>query len=173
VREVGSIAEFGFIDPQVWYEHLPIDFFMRFENAGNTHLRPTGNLLIKDWMGRQVASIKVNEGFSSVLPMSIRRFQFGWHKMGVAEGISGIQNELRNFAIGKHTATLFLNYGRTTPQVISQERVFYVWPWRTMIAAAVLLLVLAAIWRIRSKMVAKRIIARYEETKRKEAAMKK
>ncbi len=173
VREVGAIAEFGFVDPQVWYDHLPIDFFLRFENSGNTHLRPSGNLFVEDWTGRQVASIKVNESFNGVLPMSIRRFQFGWQKRGFDTSDSGLEREWKNFAIGKHTATLVLNYGRATGQVVSEQRVFYVWPWRLMIVSGIVLLILAVLWVIRRKMFAKGVIARYEEAKRKEAALRK
>lgn len=171
VREVGSIAEFGFADPQVWYNHLPVDFFLRFENGGNTHLRPVGNLLIEDWMGRQVASIKVNEGFGSVLPLSIRRFTFGWQKTGFDDGMSGIEKEYRNFAIGKHTATLVLNYGRATNQVVTQTRTFYVWPWRLMIVGGAVLIALCLLMWWRRRSIERRAIKRYEEAKRKDKAM--
>jgi hypothetical protein len=166
VRELGSVAEFGFHNPEVWYEHLPVQFFMRFENIGNTHLRPTGDLLITDWMGRKVATVPVNEGKSGVLPMSIRRYQFGWQKAGSDGTEPGLVRELKNFAIGKHTATLVLTYGRTAPQAIMDERVFYVWPWRTMTAAGILVLLLLAALAWQQKRRARRIIARYEAAKR-------
>jgi len=147
VREVGRIAEFGFRDPQVWYNYLPVDFFLRFENAGNTHLRPTGNLFIENWYGRQVAALKVNESFGSVLPNSIRRFTFGWQNFDLDKGVSELLKEWRNFALGKYKATLVLNYGFSN-SVITDERVFYVWPWRLMtvfgvgVIAALILLTL-------------------------------
>lgn len=129
VREVGYIAEFGYQDPQPWYDHLPVDFFVRFENSGNTHLRPSGHLFIKNWYGKQVAALKVNEGFNSVLPNSIRRLLFGWQINEVPEDASELKKEWKNFALGRYTATLVMNYGSEN-KILTAERVFYVWPWR-------------------------------------------
>jgi hypothetical protein len=143
VREVGSIAEFGFSNPQVWFNHLPVDFFMRFENSGNVHLRPTGNLIIENWYGRDVANVKVNSEFRSVLPMSIRKFDFGWTKVdeNSLQTMSSLEKELKNFALGKYTARLVLNYGSTN-QVLTDVREFYVWPWRLLTIFGVGLLIL-------------------------------
>jgi hypothetical protein len=145
LREQASIAEFGFKEKKIWYNYLPVDFYLRFENSGNTHLRPTGNLFIKDWTGRQVASLKVNESFTSVLPLSIRRYEFGWQNVNAPEGASELWKEWHNFAFGKYTATLVLNYGGGN-QVLSEVREFTVWPWRllAMFGAAVLLVLLIA-----------------------------
>lgn len=164
VREVGSIAEFGFKDRRLWYNYLPVDFFVRFENAGNTHLRPTGNLFIKNMFGRQVAAIKVNEAFSSVLPLSIRRFNFGWQKAASAEGKSELWKELHNFAFGRYKATLVLNYGQMN-QVVVEEREFSVWPWRLMSVAAVSVLVLAFAGTLLLRAYNRSIIRKYESRK--------
>lgn len=161
VREVGSIAEFGFEDPQVWYNHLPAEFFLRFENSGNTHLRPAGNLLIYNWWGRQVASIEVNGAFKSVLPNSIRRYKFGWHKRGVDEGANPIWNELNNFAFGKYQAQLVLNYG-TSNQVVTAVREFTVWPWRVMSVFGVLVFILLILLWFMKRLYDKRLFKRYE-----------
>lgn len=172
VREIGSIHEFGFKDPKVWYNHLPIDFFMRFENAGNTHLRPTGNLIITDWMGRKVESIKVNDEFKSVLPMSIRRFEFGWRKGPLSDGMSNISKEWHNFGLGKYKAQLIINYGNMN-QVIVDEREFYVWPWRLMTAFGVGLLVLLILLTIMKHFYDKSVMRKYEKMQAKAKVKKK
>jgi hypothetical protein len=164
VTEIGALEEFGFLDPQVWYNHLPIDFFMRFENAGNTHLRPTGNLLIYDWMGRKVESIGLNEEYKSVLPMSIRRYEFGWHKGPYNEDMTGLQKEWYNFGLGKYKAQLLVNYGLNN-QVIVEEREFYVWPWRLMTIAGVGLLVLLILLTIFKVIYDRSLIKKYEQKK--------
>ena len=151
VRELGQIAEFGFVDPQVSYNYLPVDFFMRFENYGNSHLRPVGNLFITNWRGKQVASIEINNFIGSVLPQSIRRFTFGWQKSPVQDGWSELQKEWHNFAVGKHTATLVLNYGQDN-KIVTDVREFYVWPWRLLSiygVLAVLVIVLIVLWKRR------------------------
>lgn len=170
VTEVGSIAEFGYKNPQVWYNHLPVDFFLRFENSGNVHLRPTGNLFISNWYGRQVASINVNETFSSVLPRTIRRYEFGWSGEGVNADdktfLGGLKNEWNNFAFGKYRALLVLNYGIEN-KVIADEREFTVWPWRLMIVggAALLLVILLIILFV--KLYGKAVIRGYEKRRGK------
>jgi hypothetical protein len=156
VRERGSVAEFGFEKPKLWYEHLPIGFFLRYENSGNTHLRPTGELVISDRFGRQAASIKVNEEFKSVLPMSIRRFQSQWgHDLRDDESatgfLAGLAREYRHFALGTYKASLFLDDGPQN-KVLAGEREFSVWPWRLMAvggAVAVVALIIL-VWSIRT-----------------------
>lgn len=145
VKESGGLAEFGFVDPQVWYNYLPVDFFVRFENFGNVHLRPVGNLFIKNWLGRQVASIEANEGYKAILPMSIRRFVFGWQKKDLPENASELEKEWHNFGIGKYEATLVLAYGSDN-KLVTDVRTFYVWPWRLIIIFAGGLLFLIAVF---------------------------
>src|SRR3989338_587231 len=166
VREVGSIAEFGFKKTQVWYNHLPVDFFLRFENSGNTHLRPVGNLFIKNWYGRQVASIRLNEDFRSVLPQSIRRFEFTWKNMDNQEGWSGLKNEWQNFGLGRYRAMLVANYG-TKNQVLIEEREFSVWPWRLMLIGTGGLAVLILLLWVATKAYNKSIIRKYEKMRNK------
>lgn len=139
-RDMGRIAEFGFQERMLWYNYLPIDFFLRFENDGNAYLRPIGTLTITDMFGRTVAETAVNPDGKSVLPQSIRRFEFGWRGKGPVDGDSALLHELNNFAIGPHTATLQIKYGESQ-QLLVDQRSFSVWPWRIMSLAAVALLI--------------------------------
>lgn len=165
VKEIGSISEFGFAKAQVSYNYLPVNFFVRFENGGNTHLRPTGNLFIKNWMGRQVASIKVNEDFKSVLPKSIRKFSMSWKNTDNREGWSEIQKEWHNFAFGKYKATLVLTYGSSN-QLITDERDFAVWPWRLLIAFSVAALLIVVLFWLLMKGYNRLIIIQYERMRK-------
>lgn len=166
VREVGRIEEFGYQDPQPWYNHLPVDFFVRFENSGNTHLRPVGNLFIKNWWGRQVAALEVNEAFSSVLPNSIRRFLFGWQVNEVSADATELEREWKNFALGKYTATLVLNYGAEN-KIVTEQRVFYVWPRRLLSILGIAVVIGSFLLWFLKKMYKKSIIAAYETKKKK------
>ncbi|MDD5252218.1 MAG: hypothetical protein PHT12_06350, partial [Patescibacteria group bacterium] len=146
VKEIGGIAEFGFSKPKVWYNYKPVDFFLRFENNGNTHLRPVGNLFITNMFGRQVTSIEVNDGFKSVMPHSIRRFNFTWGDKP-SDTATELNKEWSGFGFGKYKAQLALNYGQTTNQIVTEERVFYIWPWRLMlIGGGGLVILLALLW---------------------------
>ncbi len=167
VKEVGGIAEFGFNKPASWYNYLPVDFFLRFENSGNTHLRPVGNVFIKDVFGRQVAALVLNPDFRSVLPQSIRRFELGWHGRGGAEPgnfLDGLNYEWHNFGLGKYKATLVVNYGSNN-SVVTDEREFYVWPWRLLSVGGVLLVLLLTLLKLGGKAWRKSIIREYEKSK--------
>ena len=48
---------------------------MRFENKGNVHVKPVGQIEIRDIFGNKVETLAVNEEKGNVLPLSIRRFQ--------------------------------------------------------------------------------------------------
>lgn len=162
VVEDGRIAEFSFQKPKVWYNHLPVDFSLRFENNGNTHLRPTGNLFIYNMFGKQVASIQVNDSYRSVLPRSIRKFDFGWQKAKVSEEEGGLMKEWKNFAIGKHKAVLVLYYGNDN-KMVTDTRTFTVWPWRLMTMAGAALLILIGLIVLLFKAYKRSIIAKMEK----------
>ncbi len=173
IKEQASLAEFGFKNPKVWYNTRPVEFFVRFENSGNTHLRPTGNLFVKNWWGKQVASVVINGDFKSVLPHSIRRFEFAWGGTGGAIKkedlglIEGLVQEWQNFAIGKYKANLVLTYGAES-KVISDEREFTVWPWRLMCAGGVVLLLVLLFFALLMKLNNLAVIRRYERMKKLE-----
>jgi hypothetical protein len=154
VRNKGAVTEFGFEKPQLWYEHLPVEFFFRYENSGNTHLRPTGEMVITDCIGRRAATVKVNEEFKSVLPLSIRRFRAKWGDE-VSDGEnsdgfwSGLRREYGHFALGKYKVALYLDNG-TEGMVLAAEREVSVWPWRLMSVsgAAAALVLIIVIWSV-------------------------
>jgi hypothetical protein len=162
VVEKANIAEFGFVNPQSWYNHLPVDLFVRFENAGNVHLRPTGNLFISDWSGRQVKSIQVNEEFRTVLPKSIRKFNMSWVKKDGIENSSALYQEWVNFAIGKHKANLVLAYG-TDNKLVTANATFYVWPWRIMLITILALVAIVFILTFGKRSWEKGVIKKYEK----------
>jgi hypothetical protein len=150
------------------YGHLPATFTVRAENSGTTHLRPTGNVFITDTFGRQVASLQVNAEFRSILPGGIRRFEATWQKKRLPPGASEYVQQWRNFAIGKYTATMVLNYGAQN-QVVSAATDFWVFPW--MVILTVLAVLVALILGIRygvggyNRMVIRRYEAMQKQSK--------
>lgn len=135
VRDTLEIRDFS--ADKSTYGSLPATFAVRTENSGSTHLRPTGNIFITDTFGRQVASLQVNAEFRSVLPGSVRRFETDWFRKRLPPGTSEYAQQWRNFAFGRYTATLVLNYGAQN-QLITAATDFWVFPWM------VILTVLAA-----------------------------
>lgn len=147
ISETGRIA--GFTADKSSYNYLPVDFAVRFENKGNVHLKPTGVIEIRNLLGSKVVSIPVNEDLANVLPDSIRKFDTAWQKNEIPAGASEWQKERENFAWGKYTATLILDYG-VDEQTATASLVFWVFPWRVTllylaIAVIIILLVIFGI----------------------------
>jgi len=155
VRVAGEVSETGrlasFTADRQSYNYLPANFTVRFENLGNVHLKPAGVIEIKNLLGRKVTSLPVNEDLANVLPESIRKFDATWQKTEVPKGASEWQKERENFAWGKYTATLILNYGEEG-QVTTASLVFWVFPWRVTIFYSVIafVIILLIVFGIRS-----------------------
>ncbi|MBU1034699.1 DUF916 domain-containing protein [Patescibacteria group bacterium] len=141
IIENAYIEEFGFLNRQRIYTHLPVSFFVRFKNEGTTHLRPTGNAFIKNMFGLQSASIEVNPEFASALPNSIRKYFFDWQKSSADEKSSELMKEIKNFGFGRYKATVVLTYGQDN-KFATAERTFWVIPWMLIILGLVVLVIL-------------------------------
>ncbi|OQA02598.1 MAG: hypothetical protein BWY68_00951 [bacterium ADurb.Bin400] len=106
-------------------------FIIRFQNNGNVHLKPTGEIFINNIFGRKVATLRVNEDAGNVLPNSIRKFQIDWDKYN---------------RFGRYTAQAGLIYG--DGKSATGKTVFWVIPLKeTLITIAVLLIIFRAIRR--------------------------
>ena len=113
VVEEGRIREFS--TDKTYYKNPEINFKLRFENTGNVHLQPRGNITIKDMFGNEKGIIDINKdtAYGNVLPKSITSWDFFW------EGESGL------FKMGKYNAVLNLYYGEQSAEV--DTRTFYFW----------------------------------------------
>ena len=138
INEAGRIVEFS--TDKTSYPYLPVNFAVRFENTGNVHLKPTGKIEIRNMWGTKVAQLSVNENLANVLPKSIRRFEATWQKEVVPTGASEWQKERQNFAWGKYTALVTLNYG-IDGAVVRAQTTFWVFPWRVTLFYVVLIVI--------------------------------
>ncbi|MBU0648175.1 hypothetical protein KJ855_03265 [Patescibacteria group bacterium] len=74
-----------------------VEFTLRFENTGNTHVKPEGTITITNWLGSEVAQVAL-EG-ENVLPGSTRQMVTPWKPEGSL--------------YGKYIATLQGTYGES------------------------------------------------------------
>lgn len=150
--------------------HLPAEFMIRLNNEGTTHQRPVGNVIIKDWFGRQVAALQVNPGpqFKTVLPGSSRRFDSVWINRRLPDGTGEYRQQMQNFAFGKYTATLLINYGNTKQMKdLTAVAVFWVIPWMALLTALTIVLISALVIVLLMRVYNKMLIRRYEASKQK------
>ena len=109
-----------------WFEAAPITLVQRIKNTGNVHVKPIGDATITDSFGRQVATIPLNEEKRNVLPNSIRRFEEKFDK---------------SWLFGQYTVSMALAYG-TTGQVLEGKLSFWVIPWKLILLALAILIII-------------------------------
>lgn len=127
-----------------FFENGPINLVARIKNDGNVHVKPSGDIEIRDIFGNLTATFPVNrqEPKSNVLPNSIRRFEVSLNK---------------SWMVGPYTANLTLGYG-TTGQAITSTINFWVIPYRIILVGLMALATLIFILRRLLKVYNRRII---------------
>ena len=113
ITESGSIREFS--TEKSLYSTPSASFKLRFENTGNVHLLPQGDILLTNMWGKQRGQIPINgkTDFGTVLPNSIREYKYDW------------TGEFNFFDIGRYKAIATLSYGDREKQ--SDYRTVYFW----------------------------------------------
>ena len=139
VIESGQIREFratNFIS-----ERPEVSFELRFENKGNVHILPQGEIKVLNMWGQERGIIPVNRQtmFGNVLPESVRKYSFTW--MG----------EWSLADMGRYTAIATLAYGDDERQFASSETSFWVVPWRIfgVVLLSLIAFVLFITWAIK------------------------
>jgi hypothetical protein len=139
VTEEGTIREFRAV--RTFVDTPKADFEVRFENKGNVHLQPQGQIVITNMWGKERGIIPINHQthFGNVLPESIRKFQFTW------TGEPSLSD------IGRYKAELTLAYGEEGRKFVSSADYFYVIPVKGLIIVlgTLLAFVLFASWSIK------------------------
>ncbi len=108
---------------------LPLAFEARVENVGTVHLRPYGEVTVKNAFGQPVAKLAMNRAeYKSVLPGTTRRYTAVWQRQLLKEGASILTRQWQNFAFGPYTAELTLRYG-AEERVVNVRTSFWVVPW--------------------------------------------
>lgn len=144
LADSGDILEFGTKDKKFWHTTLPITFYYRFQNSGLDRVRPLGDILIKNWVGRTSKIVPANPEGGNVLPKSIRRFESKWinlwgkaNKEGIAQFPTPpehgfwkkVSYEAKYFAWGRYKIQLNLAYGFTEFHSTSATTTIFVFPW--------------------------------------------
>ena len=145
VRIKGDVAEGGrireFLTSQELYQTPRADFMLRFENTGNTHVLPQGNITIYNMWGKERGNLQINQdgNFGNVLPKTIRRFEFSW------------EGDQDPFDIGLYSAVVTLAFGDGNKQNVTAKTYFWVVPIVPVVTAAgvMLFFILLIAWFIR------------------------
>ena len=116
ISESGSIREFATV--KTLSGEPEATFSLRFENRGNVHLQPQGDIRIYNMWGQERGVIPINQQsqFGNVLPDSVRKYVFTW------------KGEWSPADIGRYRASVALAYGTEARQFASAETYFWVLP---------------------------------------------
>jgi hypothetical protein len=116
VIEEGAIRDF--YATESFMQRAAGSFVIRFENKGNVHLVPQGEIVITNMWGKERGKILINEQntFGNVLPRSTRKFAFNW------SGESNI------FEFGRYKALATLAYGEDGRKTTFRATYFWVIP---------------------------------------------
>lgn len=145
LRVTGDIIEDGVIREfraqQRFLETPDATFDLRFENKGNVHLQPQGEIKIFNMWGQERGVIPVNRKslFGKVLRESIRKYTFSW------------EGEWSLSEVGKYRAIATLAYGESNRQFVSAETTFWVVPWKAIMVIVLFILsfILFVTWAIK------------------------
>lgn len=146
VRVKGDVVEKGdireFTAERTLYQKPDVTFTLRFENKGNVHLQPQGDITIYNMWGKKRGEIPVNQKteFGNVLPQSIRKFGFNW------------QGEDNLLEVGRYTAVATLAYGKEARANVTRIISFWVVPVAPVsgILGGIILVVLVMVWAVRA-----------------------
>ena len=108
--------------------------YFSFENKGNVHLQPQGDIKIVNMWGQERGLIPVNKRslFGKVVQDTIRKYTFTW------------SGEWSLADIGRYTAIATLAYGEDQRQFVSSETSFWIIPWKVLLG--ILLTLASFVW---------------------------
>ncbi len=135
IIEEGNLEEFT---SKKFYFKPPVNFIIKIANSGNVHFKPQGEITIKNWQGKVLDKVVVNETKGNVLPESIRKFEEQWAQ----------SSPFWKTPIGKFSADLKIVYG-DSEKTFTDKLVFWIIPWWIIGAAIVIIVVIIGliVWR--------------------------
>lgn len=140
VHEDGTIREFR--TKRNFLEEPSAEFVLRFENKGNVHLQPRGDIVLTNMWGTVRGTVPINNQthFGNVLPESIREFKFTW------------QSEFSLADIGRYKAVATLAYGEDGIKSTTATTYFWIIPLKgTAITLAILAVFITLIvWMVKA-----------------------
>jgi hypothetical protein len=127
-----EIVDFDFKNLSTFYSSLPVNFSTRLRNGGNVHQQPGGSVIIKDFLGRTIATPSFNSNKNFILPNTVRVFYSNWGDNDGSGVFSFFKKQFTNFAIGRFSAKAIIDYNNGE-DLMSEEIYFWVFPWKNII----------------------------------------
>lgn len=182
-KEDVTLLSFQTKDEQSLYNHLPVTFESRLENLGNVHVKPQGVITIRNLFGGVAAEIPFNNQDGNLLPDTKRKYEDIWYKdlqFYDAGAVSDSNQsffdkfklEWNNFALGYYKATVKMNVGRQAENYLMADTGFWVFPWRVLLSALLLLTLVIFIFKIYNSLVMKKAYQKAKKDLAKKSKIK-
>lgn len=113
------------------FETGPLQITARIKNDGNVHIKPAGQVTVKNVFGQEIGTLVVNEKAGNVLPDSIRKFE---------------QTLEKKTMFGRYSAQLDLTYGDN--KSLQETVAFWVIPYKLVAIVLAALIVVFTIIRL-------------------------
>ncbi len=123
IKEEAQLLKF--LPQKNYFFNAPINFYFEVENIGNRNILPTGEIIVYNKDGKEVANTQANPQKVSVEPDQIIRYNVKFAKLG---------------GFGRYKAVLSLNYGGTQRGQLQDIVYFWVLPWPLLLFGGVSLL---------------------------------
>ncbi|MFH0779293.1 MAG: hypothetical protein V1928_00365 [Parcubacteria group bacterium] len=142
---------------------LPLTFETVIKNSGNVHIKPEGEIIINNFLGKTAATIPLNPDSLKILPNGARRLESEWSGKNITDPVRTsnwfheLKNEWHNFAFGPYIATVHGRYGAGEHPLQAQLK-FWVIPWRIITLFLALLLFLVILQKLYKFSIRKRLI---------------
>lgn len=107
------------------YENINVDFYTRIKNLGDTHITPTGEIIIKNIFNQQIARIPFNNNKQSLLRDNLGSYIDNWSSSKYISPDGKIM-------FGPMTASLIVTYRSFQPgfATLTSTATFWIIPWK-------------------------------------------
>jgi hypothetical protein len=173
----------NFTPVQFVNEFLPVTFSTEIANTGNVHIRPQGNIFIRNDLQKDLGVLDINPNLGAILPQGKRTFTADWNdgflvrepimeNNQVKTDVNGKPithlvinwNKLTDFRIGKYTASLLVVYDDgKRDQTLEASTDFWVIPYTAIALFVGGLLILFIVLRLIIKSYVKSQIRKYQK----------
>lgn len=177
-EEGGGLLEFSTEEGTTRFFQLPVKFFYRFSNDGDSRIHPEGTITIRNIIGSTAATLDANPHRGNVLPKSVRRYEVVWME-GASEEAEGeplgffetAVFQATHFALGRYTAELEFAYGNEGETAQAKFQ-FWVLPWQLLLVSGFGFLVLLVIAELAMRRYNKLVVSRAEKLPEKQPEQK-
>lgn len=161
VKVPGQIVEKGVVDQfsaeKTLYLNGDVNLAARISNVGNVHFKPQGKVKINGWFGT-TKELPINEQNGNILPDSTRKFENKWTPDKIA--------------FGRYRADISIVYGESE-KTLTAFTTFWIIPWWSfVILAAIILILIFLIVRLRRRLRTKKNLAKELESSNKNVILR-